>query len=267
MKKILGLWLFILVVLLTGCSKNSIDDKVLIIGASASPHAEILEQARQYIEKQGYELEIKIYNDYVLPNIALQEGELDANFFQHLPYLDSFNKEQNTDLVSVFAVHYEPLGIYAGKSNSLTTIKEKATIAVPNDTTNYARALLLLTTLGIIEVDQSKGLLITSKDIVSNPYQVEILPFEAAALPTQLVEVDYAVINGNYAVSADISLDKLLGQEDALSVAAATYGNIIAVKEGNEEAEGIKVLIAALSQPNIKEYIEATYQGTVLPLQ
>lgn len=266
MKKLLVLWLLIFVVSLTGCSKNKINDNILIIGASASPHAEILEQARQYIEEQGYVLEIKVYNDYVLPNIALQEGELDANFFQHIPYLNSFNEEQNTDLVSVYAVHYEPLGLYAGKSNSLTTIKDKATIAVPNDTTNYARALLLLTALGIIEVDQSKGLFITSKDITKNPHNVEIKPFEAAALPTQLVEVDYAIINGNFAVSANVSLDKLLGQEDALSVAAATYGNIIAVKRGNENAEVIEVLIAALSQPKIKEYIESTYDGTVLPL-
>ncbi|HKM29430.1 MAG TPA: MetQ/NlpA family ABC transporter substrate-binding protein [Bacilli bacterium] len=267
MKKILGVWLLVLVVLLTGCSKNKINDKVLVIGASASPHAEILEQVREYVTAQGYELQIKVYNDYVLPNIALQEGELDANFFQHLPYLNSFNEAQNTDLVSVYAVHYEPLGIYAGKSSSLTNIKDKATIAVPNDTTNYARALLLLTALGIIEVDQTKGLLITDKDITKNPYNIVIKPFEAAALPVQLVEVDYAVINGNYAVGASIPLSKLLATEDALSVAAATYGNIIAVKRGNENAEVIKVLIAALSQLQIKEYILSTYQGTVLPLQ
>ncbi|MDD3171422.1 MAG: MetQ/NlpA family ABC transporter substrate-binding protein [Bacilli bacterium] len=266
MKKLFILCLFVLVFVLGGCSKNSINDKVIIVGASASPHAEILEQAREYIEAQGYELEVKVYNDYVLPNIALDEGELDANFFQHVPYLESFNVEHKTELVAVLAVHYEPLGIYAGKSTSLDNIKDKATIAVPNDTTNYARALLLLKALGLIEVDQTKGLLITDKDITENPYNIEIKPFEAAALPAQLVEVDYAVINGNYAVSANISLDKLLGQEDALSVAAATYGNVIVVNKGNEESKAIKVLIAALSQDKIKEYILKTYNGTVLPL-
>ena len=266
MKKLFILCLFVLVVALSGCSKNTINDKVIIVGASASPHAEILEQAREYIEAQGYQLEVKVYNDYVLPNIALDEGELDANFFQHVPYLESFNTEYKTELVAVLAVHYEPLGVYAGKSTSLDDIKDKATIAVPNDTTNYARALLLLTALGIIEVDQTKGLLITDKDITKNPHNIEIKPFEAAALPAQLVEVDYAVINGNYAVSANIPLEKLLGQEDALSVAAETYGNVIVVNKGHEESKAIKVLIAALSQEKIKEYIQATYNGTVLPL-
>lgn len=253
---------------LTSCAKNTIDDKKIVVGASPSPHAEILEQTRTYIESKGYELEIRVYDDYILPNLALDEGELDANYFQHLPYLNKFNNEKHTNLVSVFTVHYEPLGLYAGKSSDLQNIPNQAKVAVPNDSTNYARALLLLDSLGLITVDDTKGIDITERDILENPHQLVILPFEAASIPAQLVEVNYAVINGNYAQSANVDRNKLLGSENHQSVALTTYPNIIAVKAENENAEAIRILIEALKQPNIKEYISNTYSvDTVLPYE
>lgn len=250
---------------LTGCTKNTIDDKTIVVGASPNPHAKILEQARPYIESKGYKLVIKTYTDYILPNVALTEGELDANFFQHITYLNKYNDQNNTDLASVYAVHYEPLGLYAGVSNDLNNIKQGAKIAVPNDATNFARALLLLDAQNIIVVDHSKGVDVSEKDIISNPYNVEIIKFVAESIPAQLVELDFAVINGNYAESYKIDKNKLLGQEEAEGVAANSYGNIIAVRNGNQESEAIKVLIEALSQNNIKEFILNNYQDTVIP--
>lgn len=269
MKKITKLGCLLLItacVGLTGCKKNTIDDKTIIVGASASPHAEILRQCKDYIKENGYELEIKVYNDYIIPNQALDQEELDANFFQHLPYLNEWNEKENTNLVSALAVHYEPLGFYAGKSNSLESIKNGALIAVPNDTTNYARSLLLLHDLGIITVDETKGINITISDVLANPHKVNIKGFKAASIPAQLSEVDYAVINGNYALSANISKTKLLAAEDKDSLAATTYGNIIAVKANNVEKHAIKLLVEALSQPTISEYITNSYDGYVLPL-
>lgn len=250
---------------LTGCTKNTIDDKTIVVGASPNPHAKILEQARPYIESKGYKLVIKTYSDYILPNVALTEGELDANFFQHISYLNKYNEQNNTDLVSVYAVHYEPLGLYAGISTSLDNIKQGAKIGVPNDATNFARALLLLDALNIIEVDPSKGVDVSENDITSNHYNVEIIKFVAESIPAQLVELDFAVINGNYAESYKLDKSKLLGQEEAEGVAAKSYGNIIAVKNGNQDYEAIKILIEALSQDSIKEYILNNYKDTVIP--
>lgn len=264
-KKLLFVTICLFTLTLASCSKNRIDDKKIVVGASANPHAKILEQARDYIEAKGYELEIKIYDDYVVPNLALEDGELDANFFQHQPYLDNFNKQNNTHLISVLKVHYEPLGIYAGKIKSLDALKEGDKVAIPNDTTNRGRALLLLAAAGLITVDESKGLEPDIKDITSNPLKLNIIAFEAASIPAQLSEVEIAVINGNYAESAHINHDQLLIQENKESVTATTYGNIVAVKEGNEEYEAIKILIEALSRDNIREYINNNYQGTVIP--
>lgn len=267
MKKIISLVLLLVLSLsLVGCKKNSIDDKVIVVGASITPHAEILEQARGYIESKGYKLDIKTYTDYILPNVALSEGELDANFFQHGPYLEDYNNKNNTNLISVLSVHYEPLGIYAGVSNDIKNIKNGAKIAVPNDSTNYARSLLLLQALNIIEVDSTKGLLIKNSDITKNPYNVEIITFNAASLPAQLSEVDFAVINGNYAESSKVDSSKLLAQEDAESVAAKIYANIVVVNKGNENKEAIIVLVEALSQSNISQFIKEKYHNTVLPL-
>lgn len=251
---------------LTGCSKNSIDDKQIIVGASPSPHAEILKQCESYIKTKGYKLDVEIYTDYILPNVALKEGEIDANFFQHAPYLENWCTNNKASLVSVATIHYEPLGIYAGKSTDLSQIKDGAKIAVPNDPTNNARALLLLNDLGIIEIDQSKGIDVKKHDILSNPHNIGIIEFEAAIIPAQLVEVDYAVINGNYAITSNVDSSKLLAKEDKNSLSATTYANIVAIQDGHQDKEAIKILVEALSQQSIKDYISNTYQGGVVAL-
>ncbi len=257
---------------LTGCqNKNTIDDTNIVVGASITPHAEILRQARPYIESQGYTLEIVEFNDYVLPNEGVAEGSLDANFFQHKPYLDGFNQEKNTNIVEVAKIHFEPLGVYAGKNSFdvndiVNTIDRKAQIGIPNDSTNGARALILLENLGIIKLDASKGLNVTAKDIIQNPYEVEIIEFTAEQLPTQLSDLDYAVINGNYALSGNV-LDKAIegSFETSKSEGATLYANIIACQSGNENSKAIKLLVEALKQDNVTNYIKDTYQGLVLP--
>jgi len=203
----------------------------------------------------------------VNPNLALQSGELDANFFQHVPYMEDFNKSKGTDLVSVAKIHYEPLGLYSSKYNDYNNLNGKK-IAIPNDTTNCARALLLLDSLGIITVDKTKGLLATEEDITSNPNNIEIVALEAASLPSQLSFLDYAVINGNYVLSAGISItDTLLATESAESVATETFANIISVLRGNEDKECIRILVEALTSDKVKQYIRETYNNVVLPYE
>lgn len=258
------LCLFILSVSLFVCTSCGEDDsKVITIGASPSPHAEILEQTRSYIESKGYTLEIKEFVDYIIPNTLTEEGTLDANFFQHEPYLIDFNQSNGTNLVSVLKVHYEFLGLYKGKTKNLENIRSGSTIGVPNDTTNFSRACLLLQDLGLIAVDESKGLNLTLNDITDNPYNLKIQPAEAASLPRLLSEFDFAVINGNYALSNGLTKNDIIATESAEGDAPTTYVNILVVKAGNEESEKIKVLIEALQQPNIEEYINAHYQGVV----
>jgi len=252
----------------TNCSSNSIDDKTIIVGASPTPHALILEQTRSYLKSKGYTLEIKQYDDYIMPNVSLNEGEIDANYFQHLPYLETYNKKNNTNLVSALKVHYEPLSIYEGKSNSLKELKNK-TIGLDNDSSNCARSLYLLEALNIlVNLDHDKGFTLTEKDVTSNqnPYNVTLQAFEAASLPSKLSELDFAIINGNYASSAKIPNSKILGSEEASSSSAFTYGNIIAVKKENIEKESIKVLVEALSQKEITKYINETFEGNVISL-
>lgn len=238
--------------------------KTLTVGASPSPHAEILEAARENLKELGYDLEIVEFTDYVQPNLALDSGDLDANYFQHTPYLDSFNKDNGTDLVSVGFVHFEPLGIYPGKTASLDEIKEGAVIAVPNDESNEARALLLLQEQGIIKLSEDAGLSATKLDIVENPYNVEIYEIEAAQTPNILPDVDFAVINGNYAVSADL-LDSILVSESSEGEAFTTYANIVAVKAGNENTEETKALIQALQSEEVKEFINSQYKNLFVP--
>lgn len=200
-----------------------------------------------------------------MPNTALEDGELDANFFQHQPYLTDFNEKNGTKLVSAAAIHFEPLGIYGGKTADLADLPEGAQIAVPNDTTNEARALWLLQAQGIIEVDEQAGLEATKQDITSNPKNVEIVEMEAAQLPRALADVDFAVINGNYAVAAEIA-DQVLVTEDKDSEAAKQYANIVAVREGDENREDIKALVEALQSDEVKAYIEETFGSTVIPV-
>lgn len=252
---------------LTGCGDKK-DDKTIKIAASATPHAEILEQVKPILEEQGYTLDITVFNDYVQPNQVVESGEYDANYFQHIPYLDSFNEEQGTHLVNAGGIHYEPFGIYPGTKASLSDLAEGDTIAVPNDTTNEARALLLLQDNGILTLKDGVGLTATVRDIVDNPYGVEIQELEAAQVPRVKDEVAFMVLNGNYAMEAGFSVAKdAVAFEQSDSEAAKTYVNVIAVKEGNENNAGIKALVTALKSDAIKEYINNTYDGGVIPFE
>ena len=236
------------------------------VAASATPHAEILEEAKKILADEGWDLEIKIFDDYVMPNEVVESGEFDANYFQHIPYLESFNKEKGTHLVNAGGIHYEPFGIYPGTKSSLDDIAEGDTIAVPNDTTNEARALLLLQDNGILKLKDGAGLTATVLDIEENPYNVEILELEAAQVPRVKDEVAYVVLNGNYALDAGFSVAKdSLAYEKSDSDAAKTYVNVIAVKEGNENSEKILALVGALKSDAIRQYINDTYDGAVVP--
>ena len=237
------------------------------VAASPTPHAETLKVAKDILAEQGITLEIIEFSDYVQPNMVTENGEVDANYFQHQQYLDSFNEENGTHLVSVGDIHYEPFGIYPGKSSSLDAIADGAVIAVPNDTTNEARALQLLAAQGIIEVREDAGLTATVNDITANPHNVEIEELEAAQLPRTLADVDYAVINGNYALEAGFTAgEDALATEDAASEAAQTYANVLVVKEGRESDPAIQALLAALQSQDVKDYIDATYNGAVVAL-
>ena len=256
-----------------GAKKDSSSDtkkeetKKIVIGASPSPHADILKVAKKELKKEGYELEIKEYSDYVQPNTALESGDLDANYFQHKPYLDDFNKKKKTHLVSAGMIHYEPFGIFPGKTKTLKDLKKGATVAVPNDTTNEARALLLLQDQGLIKLKDGAGLTATKKDIVENKKDLAIKEIEASQIPRSLKDVDIAVVNGNYALQAGLKVNKdALATEDADSVGAKTYGNIVAVKKGNEKLAATKALIKALKSDTVKKYINDKYDGAVVPL-
>ena len=239
----------------------------LKVAASPTPHAEILNVAKEILAEQGIDLEVVEFSDYVQPNLVTESGEVDANYFQHKPYLDGFNVKQGTHLVSVGPVHYEPLGIYPGKSDDLANIADGATIAVPNDTTNEARALQLLATQGLITVRDDAGLTATINDITENPHNIKFEEIEAAQLPRTVQDVDFAVINGNYALAAGFSVkNDALATEDASSEAAQTYANILAVKEGRENDPAIQALYAALTGDKVKDYINSTYDGAVVPI-
>lgn len=239
----------------------------ITVAASPVPHAEILEQAKADLAEKGFELEIVEFSDYVQPNLVVDAGDMDANFFQHKPYLDDFNKEKGTKIVPVAVVHYEPLGIYPGKSNDLANIPDGASIAVPNDTTNEARALLLLEANGLIKVKEGAGLSATKNDVVENPHNIEIVELEAAQVSRVAGETDFVVLNGNYALDAGFKVGTdALAKEEQDSEAAQVYANILCVKEGNEENDGIKALIEVLKSDKIKQYIADTYEGAVIAM-
>lgn len=241
----------------------------LVVGASSTPHAEILEAVRGELEALGYELEVAIFDDYVLPNLALADSEIDANYFQHEPYLLNFNAENGTDLVSAVAVHYEPMGIYGGQKASLDEIAEGDSIAVPNDGTNEARALLLLEAEGLITLKEgidASTETATILDIAENPLNLEIIEMSAQNIPHSLPDVAFGVINGNYALQAGLTGNDALASESAESDAAQTYANILAVRAGEEGTEKTQALITALTSETCREYIEATYNGAVVPI-
>ncbi len=238
----------------------------IIVGASPAPHAEILRAAQDILAEKGYELQVMEYVDYIQPNLALESGDLDANYFQHLPYLESFNEENGTDLVSAAAIHYEPFGIYAGRTASLEELADGAVVAVPNDTSNEARALLLLEAQGLIKLKEGADLTVTKNDIVENPKNLELYEVEAAQIPRVIEDVDIAVINGNYAIEAGFKVADALAVEDSQSIAATTYGNVIAVRRGDENDPAVQALIEALTSDEVKRFMETTYEGAVVPL-
>jgi len=273
-KKILALALagVLVVGALTGCgssksesSEKKTDDKKITVAASATPHAEILEEAKTLLKDKGYELEVKVFDDYVQPNNVVESGEFDANYFQHVPYLEQFNEEKGTHLVVAGKIHYEPFGIYPGTKKDLKDIAKGDKIAVPNDTTNEARALLLLQDNGIIKLKDGAGIKATVNDIEENPNNIEIVELEAAQVPRVVNEVAYVVLNGNYALEANYTVKKdALAYEKSDSEAAKTYVNVIAVKEGNENSEKIKALVDVLNSDSIKKFINEKYDGAVI---
>lgn len=240
----------------------------ITVAATSVPHAEILEAAKPILAEQGWDLQITEFQDYVQPNEVVEAGDFDANYFQHVPYLNSFNEEKGTHLVAVGNIHYEPLGIYPGTESDLNAISDGATIAVPNDTTNEARALLLLQDNGLITLKDGAGIEATVKDIAENPHNIKFTELEAAQVSRVLPEVSFAVLNGNYALEAGLN-----AQTDALAIetsdseAAKTYVNVIVVKEGNENNEGVKALVDVLKSDEIKKFINDTYQGSVVPFE
>lgn len=242
------------------------EDTIIKVGASPTPHAEILNQVADALAEEGYTLEVVEYNDYVLPNTALEDGELDANYFQHITYLNDFNAENGTHLTDAAGIHFEPMGIYAGKTTDLSAVADGATIAVPNDATNEARALLLLEQEGLITLKDDAGLSATVVDIAENPLNLNIQEVEAAQVPRVLNDVDLAVINGNYALEAGLQVADALATESDQGQAAEAYVNVIAVKDGDQDSEKIQALVNALQSDAVKQFIEDNYNGSVVAL-
>jgi D-methionine transport system substrate-binding protein len=246
-------------------NSNSKEDKIIKVGVTPVPHKEILDAAIPLLEKEGYKVEVTEFNDYVQPNTALSDGDLDANYFQTLPYLEEQNKSRGLDLVSVGQIHLEPMGLYSKKIKSLAEIKDGATIAIPNDGSNEARALRVLAAAKLIKINDGES--ITPKDITENPKNLKFSELEAASIPRALDDVDAAVINGNYALGAGFNPSKdALTIEDKNSEAAKPYGNAIVVKKGNENSEKIQALKKALTSDEVKKFIEEKYNGSVIPV-
>mgnify|MGYP000068518132 CR=1 FL=1 len=242
------------------------------VAASATPHAEILEEAKPILEKEGWDLEVTVFDDYVQPNLVVESGDFDANYFQHQPYLTSYNKDKGYKkgddgyLVSVGAIHFEPLGLYSTKYKAVSDIKDGAKIAIPNDATNEARALLLLADNGVLTLKKDAGVTATKKDVVSYNKKVELVEVDAAQVASKLPDVDFGIINGNYALDAKVT-DKIITSEDSNSEAAKTYQNIIAVKESNKDNKAIKKLVEILKSDSTKKWIEKKFGVSVKPAE
>lgn len=237
------------------------------VAATPVPHAEILEAAKPLMEEKGWTLEVVEFTDYVQPNEVVESGDIDANYFQHINYMESYNAEKGTHLVSAGEIHYEPLGIYPGKETDLNNISDGAEIAVPNDTTNEGRALLLLQENGLITLDPEAGITATAMDITENPHNIKIVELQAEQVARTLPDVAFGVVNGNYALQAGLSTSDAVALETADSEAIQQYVNVIAVREGNEENEGIQALVEVLKSDDIKTFINDTYQGSVVPYE
>lgn len=272
MNKLLRIMLTIIIAAcVTGCGiskQNANAEKTIKVAASSTPHAEILEQAKTILAKEGWELEVTVFDDYIQPNLAVDSGDFDANYFQHIPYLNEFNTEHGTQLVNAGGIHYEPFGIYPGTKNSLDELTEGDAIAVPNDTTNEARALLLLQDNGVITLKEDAGLEATINDIVGNSKNIKFTELEAAQVARIKDEVAFVVLNGNYALQAGFSVGQdAIAYEKSDSEAAQTYMNVIAVKEGNENSEAIQALVNALKSDKIAKYINDTYGSAVIQIK
>ena len=280
-KKLLSLALATILTagLVTGCgsstsssdqssSQDNTQKKTITVAASQTPHSEILAEAAKILEKQGYELKVTVFDDYVQPNNVVESGEFDANYMEHVPYMEQFNKENRTHIVNAGGIHYEPFGIYPGTKKKLDDLAEGDTIAIPNDTTNEARALLLLQDNGLLTLKDGAGLTATINDIKENPKKLKFQELEAAQVAKVKDEVALVVLNGNYALEAGYSVSKdSIAYEKADSEAAKTYVNIIGVKEGNENSDGIKALVKVLKSDDIKKFINDKYDGAVIPFE
>lgn len=264
-KKLLSLLLGgTLIFSLIGCKEK--DENTITIGVSAVPHREIVEQIVDNLEEEGYKLEIKEFSDYVTPNTSLEEGELDANFFQHIAFLNETNESKNYNLTYTAEIHIEPMGVYSNVIKSLDDIKEGMKVAIPNDPTNEARALRLLEKAGLITLPKENEL-ITYKDIINNNYNLEFIELEAAQLPRALEDSDLAVINGNYALQSGLDVNTSgIFIEDKDSEEVYENRNILAVKEGSEDSEKIKALTKALTSEEVRQFIKEKYKGTVIPV-
>lgn len=253
--------------LLAGCGGNKTggDGLTIRVGASPAPHAEILETVKDTLAQEGVTLEIVEFTDYIVPNEAVESGDIDANYFQHVTYMNNFNAEHGTHLVSVASVHYEPFGIYAGKAASLSDLTDGAQIGIPNDPTNGGRALLLLQEQGLITLPEGCGLEPTVLDIESNPHDFDIVEMEAAQLPRSLDSLDLAVINGNYAIQAGLNVADALAIEAADGIAGTAYVNVLSVKEGREEDKAVQALVKALQSDAVRTHMNETYGGAVVP--
>lgn len=272
-KKILSLVLSLTLVaaLFTGCGDTKANGDAELtpvkVAASTTPHAEILAQAKEAMAAKGYDLQVTEFADYVQPNMVVESGEFDANYFQHINYLDSFNAEQNTHLVNAGSIHYEPLGIYPGTEKDLSKITKGAAIAIPNDTTNEARALLLLEENGLITLKEGVGINATVLDIDKNPKELKFIELESAQISRMVGEVAFVVLNGNFALQAGLNVkdDAVASENSDSEVIKQQYVNIIAVKEGNENNEAVKALVEVLKSDEIVKYINDTYNGSVIP--
>ena len=264
---ILALVLALALGALTACGGgSSSEDKVIKVAASPTPHAVILnsDAVKNALAEDGWTLEVQEFEDYVQPNVATTDGDVDANYFQHVPYLDEYNTQNGTNLVSVAGVHYEPMGVYAGTKQSFDELADGDKIGIPNDATNGARALLLLQDNGVIKLKDDAGVTATEKDIVENPKNITIVPLEAATIPATLPDLALGVINANYAIGAELKIEEALATEAVDSLAADTYVNVIVVNEENKDSEKTKALVAALQTDEVKAFIESEFNGAVV---
>jgi len=254
--------------LLVGCGdRGGGDPAVLIVGATPVPHTEVLEFIQERMAEEGIELQIRTFTDFVQPNLATQAGELHANYFQHRPYMNNFNEANDTEMVALFAVHFEPLGLYKARARSLDELGDGSIIAIPNDPTNGARALNLLEATGLITLNEGAGVMATRLDIVENPLNLDIRELDAAQLPLILPDVDMAVINGNFALQAGLEMERdSVAAEDKDSISAQTYANYIVVRAGNEDDERVATLINVINSDEVRDFINNTYEGRVVPV-